>query len=50
MGNGLCPECGCELEIQDREVEIDTETGLDSVIVVRETCPCCAYEEEFIED
>lgn len=44
MGNGLCPECGCELEEKVQEVWVgDYENILVEEIVYE--CPCCDYFE-----
>lgn len=37
---GLCPECGSEMETQDEHYEYDT-----GCVTYNDVCPCCGYSE-----
>lgn len=44
MSNGLCPECGCELEETEDEVWVGDYLNI-LVIEIIYQCPCCDYWE-----
>lgn len=44
MGNGLCPECGCEMEVTEDEKWIGEYENILIVEITYE-CPCCEYTE-----
>lgn len=49
MNNGLCPACGCVMEVESEEKWVgDWETVL--VTEITYTCPDCEYQETTYED
>jgi len=47
-----CPECGCQVQEENREIswpETDEEYA-DTVTWVDLVCPCCGWSDDRIED
>ena len=44
MGNGLCPECGCIMDVDEKEVAMNDDGNYD-IVEIEYTCPCCNYSE-----
>jgi len=49
MNNGLCPECGCEMDRSEEVFSLD-DYDEQPVIEVTYVCLCCEYFETTIED
>ena len=44
MSDGLCPACGCEMEISERTWPVLGEYE-ENIIEIIYACPCCEYQE-----
>jgi len=49
VNNGLCPQCGCEVE-QEENGYMRDDNGEPQLIEILYTCPCCEYSETIYED
>jgi len=44
MNDGLCPNCGCEMEEESEEKWVGDYKNI-LIIEITYTCPCCEYTE-----